>query len=94
MTLHRRAAKRDENEKELVAAARKQGAMVTHLSGTGVPDLMLINTGPDVPVYICETVDQILDVVNAGDPIALVEVKMPGKKLRPAQQLWHEEALR
>ena len=70
------------------------GAHVTHLSGKGVPDLLVINPGPDVPVFVCETVEQMQDVVWAGEPIALVEVKSPGGRLTKAQIAWHEEIRR
>lgn len=39
MTIHRRNAKRDANELEIVRALRQMGCRVLRLSGPGVPDL-------------------------------------------------------
>lgn len=39
MTIHRRAAKRDANEVDLVKQLRQLGVRVLRLSGAGVPDL-------------------------------------------------------
>jgi len=39
MTIHRRAAKRDANEVEIVRGLRQLGVRVLRLSGAGVPDL-------------------------------------------------------
>jgi len=91
MTGLRRAAKRDENEPEMVAELRKTH-MVSHLSGSGVPDLLVIKPAPDVPVFVCETVEQARDIANLDEPIVLIEVKGKGKKLRPQQVKWHNEA--
>lgn len=41
MTIHRRAAKRDEGEPAIVGALRRAGAMVWHLSQKGLPDLLI-----------------------------------------------------
>lgn len=41
MSLHRRAARRDRNEVEIVAALTAAGASVTYLSSPGVPDLLV-----------------------------------------------------
>lgn len=41
MSIHRRAAGRDSNEAEIVAALRAAGATVTALSAAGVPDLLV-----------------------------------------------------
>jgi hypothetical protein len=41
LALHRRAAKRDDNEVEIVTALRRVGADVRRLSGAGVPDLLV-----------------------------------------------------
>lgn len=45
MSIHRRAAKRDANEPEIVAALESLGFAVTRLSGEGVPDLLLSRAG-------------------------------------------------
>lgn len=39
MSIHRRAAKRDQNEGEIVSVLQAAGATVLPLSGDGVPDL-------------------------------------------------------
>lgn len=41
MSIHRRAARRDNNEVQIVAALTAAGASVTHLSAPGVPDLLV-----------------------------------------------------
>lgn len=41
MSIHRRAAKRDANENEIVYALEQVGASVTKLSDAGVPDLLV-----------------------------------------------------
>lgn len=41
MSIHRRAAKRDANEAEIIKALRRVGAQVVQLSGKGVPDLLV-----------------------------------------------------
>jgi Holliday junction resolvase len=40
MSLHRRNAKRDANEKDVVSALRKVGAKVARVSAEGFPDLV------------------------------------------------------
>lgn len=41
MSIHRRAARRDPNEPEIVDALRSAGATVVPLSGPGLPDLLV-----------------------------------------------------
>lgn len=41
MSLHRRAAKRDANEREIIKAAESLGAEVRQLSSRGIPDLLV-----------------------------------------------------
>lgn len=41
MSLHRRAAKRDANEREIIDALERCGAIVRQLSGEEVPDLLV-----------------------------------------------------
>lgn len=41
MSIHRRAAGRDSNEPDIVAALEAAGASVTRLSAEGVPDLLV-----------------------------------------------------
>ena len=45
MSLKRWAAKRDQNEGEIVAALRQVGAQVEILSGKGVCDLLVLHRG-------------------------------------------------
>lgn len=40
MSLHRRAARRDQNESQIVAALSAAGATVVQLSAAGCPDLL------------------------------------------------------
>lgn len=41
MSIHRRAAKRDGNEPDIVNALVRAGAVVHRLSATGIPDLLV-----------------------------------------------------
>ncbi len=41
MSLHRANPKRDTNESAIVGYLRARGAMVTRVSGTGLPDLLV-----------------------------------------------------
>jgi Holliday junction resolvase len=52
MSLHRRAARRDANEAEIVAALRAVGATVQQLSGEDVPDLLVGFRGVDYLVEV------------------------------------------
>lgn len=45
MSIHRRAAKRDANEGEIVDALEQVGANVYRLSAENVPDLLVIRDG-------------------------------------------------
>lgn len=45
MSLHRRAAKRDENEPTLVDTLEAHGCVVWRLSGKGLPDLLVMRKG-------------------------------------------------
>ena len=45
MSLHRRAAKRDDSEAEVINALVEGGAKVQQLSGEGVPDLLVLFLG-------------------------------------------------
>jgi Holliday junction resolvase len=45
MALHRRAARRDANEAEIVEALRAAGAKVWPISGPGIPDLLVAYQG-------------------------------------------------
>jgi len=65
----RTAAKRDENEPEIIEALQAIGAKVKQLSQKDCPDL----------------------VVGFRGRISLIEVKMPGKPLRPGRKDFHGE---
>lgn len=45
MSINRKAAKRDKNEKEIIEVLRLHGASVFQLSGKGVPDLLVSYRG-------------------------------------------------
>ena len=87
---------RDENEGEIVAALKAAGKFVTRVKSSdpaGCPDLIVITPGHDIPLFVVETIDQALDVAACDEPIALVEVKVEGKKLNSKQLDWHGEAI-
>jgi len=95
----RRAAARDRNEPEIVETFRKAGRFVTRLSGKGVTDLLVIRPSPDVPVFVVDSIDQALDLVQLDEPIMLVEVKdirddrVTREPLTPQQVEWHSLAM-
>lgn len=88
-----RARARDTNEKLIVEVFRRAGKMVHRNYEAGITDLTVITPSPDLPLFVIETVDQALDIIHANEPISLVEIKTPGGKLTPVQQLWHRAAL-
>ncbi len=45
MSLHRRNPRRDGNERALVAGWRAVGAKVYHVSGKGLPDVLVLHRG-------------------------------------------------
>lgn len=45
MTLHRRAPRRDDGERDIIAALRAAGAMVWPISAEGIPDLLVGHRG-------------------------------------------------
>jgi hypothetical protein len=45
MSVHRYAAKRDENEPDIIKALRANGCVVWQLSGKGIPDLLVLHKG-------------------------------------------------
>jgi hypothetical protein len=80
MSLHRRAARRDQNEPLIVSAFEARGWTVVKLSGKGLPDLLCMKgvvggsplIGP-FPLYL------------------LVDVKMPKGTFKPAQvETWRK----
>ena len=90
----RTKAARDANEADIVATLREAGYFVTHLNDPGVPDLLVIR--PDEinkdRIRIVTTVEEALQAARAG-MITLLEVKQPGKPLRPLQLEWHNKAM-
>jgi hypothetical protein len=92
MSIHRYNARRDENEQPIVNALRAIGRHVTRLSGEGVCDLLVIRPARELPVFVCETIEQAIDAAQTDD-LVLIEVKMPGKGLSKAQKKWHSEVL-
>lgn len=54
MSLHRRAARRDDNEPEICAALIAAGASVTYLSIPGAPDLLVGHQGRTVLLEVKE----------------------------------------
>lgn len=74
MSLHRHAAKRDLNEREIIEALTAAGATVEQLSKKGVPDLLVGYVDPETgePTNI------------------LIEVKSGRGKLTPDEQEWIE----
>ena len=89
MSLNRYSAKRDENEPGLVRFARKYGravALIKDATPNGFPDLVIMRPGPLFPVYSVRDRTDMAAVLANNDRIALVEVKMPGKRLNAAQR--------
>lgn len=52
MTLHRYAAKRDKNEKQIAEALRAIGVLVWFLSAEGLPDLLTFYRGEWLPIEV------------------------------------------
>lgn len=75
MTIHRTAAKRDKNEREIIDALRACGCSVQQLSIKGVPDLLVGFTDP----------------YSGKKITMLIEVKDKGGKLTPDEIAWHEQ---
>lgn len=86
----RKAAQRDGNEAEIVAALRAAGYHVTHLNDPAVPDLLVIRPSDDIPVFVASDAETALSVAMPFR-VTLIEVKQPGKPLRPLQLKWHNE---
>lgn len=74
MSLHRRAAKRDANEREIIEALTAAGCTVQQLSAKGVPDLLVGYIDPE----------------TGAPTNALMEVKSAGGKLTADEQDWLE----
>ncbi len=77
MSIHRRAARRDGNETEIIAALESQGWTVTPLSAPGVPDLLIGARGINV-------------LIEVKDPDGSSRGKPTTAKLTDAQQRWHD----
>jgi hypothetical protein len=78
MSLNRRAAQRDKNEPEIVAALRAAGATVLHLSIRDVPDLLVGYLGNNF----------LLEVKQEGRRGA--SIKAIHAELSEDQAKWHE----
>ena len=83
---------RDHNEPEIVDALRKAGYKVTLLSDSGVPDLLVIRRGSDVPCEVVLTSEGAISACE-GNAITLLEVKQKTGRLTKAQREWWKEAL-
>jgi hypothetical protein len=88
VSIHRRAAKRDVNEAQIVEVLRKRGFTVDRVSAPGFPDLVVskrVHQGHFTLVeggYVSPIVE----------PAAwFVEVKQPKGKLRASQLAWQEK---
>lgn len=73
MSLHRRAARRDDNEPEIIAAFAAHGWHVEQMSAAGMPDLLAFGERPGKR----KGTDRL---------VHLVDVKGHGKKATPAQE--------
>ena len=67
--------------------------MVTRISGSGAPDLLVIKPHRNNPVFVVENMQDALECLDSSGGLALIEIKQPGKKLTPAQHDWHCEAM-
>jgi hypothetical protein len=79
MSLHRRAARRDANEAEIIAALRAVGATVQQLSGEDVPDLLVGFRG----------VDHLMEIKRPLGPRGGHAEGIKHVSLTPDQAKWH-----
>jgi hypothetical protein len=79
MSIHRRAARRDANEPEIVAALKAVGATVQQLSGEDVPDLLVGFRGGDY----------LLEVKRPLGPRGGHAEGIKHVSLTPEQATWH-----
>jgi len=91
VALKRYAAQRDGNEAGIVESLRAAGYIVTHLSGSGVPDLLVFKPGNKAPLYIVHSELQALRAAEK-QPMALMEIKMPKEDLNRTQRDWWSKA--
>lgn len=75
MSINRRAARRDENEAEIIKALRAGGCLVAQVSGEGVPDLIVWS--PTLRIIV------LVEVKDGAKPPA-------HRKLTPEQVIFHE----
>jgi len=87
----RQAAQRDKNEAEIVDALRQAGYLVTLLNDPAVPDLLVIKSGPQVPIKVCRNAEAALAFADEHK-LCLVEVKGKTGTLTPAQKIWWQNA--
>jgi hypothetical protein len=75
----RRAARRDDNEKEIVAAMRAEGAYVKVINDEGLFDLLVGYVGQSGTEYTL-----LLEVKDGSKPPS-------ARRLTPAEQKFHDE---
>jgi hypothetical protein len=75
----RRAARRDDNEKEVIAALREAGAYVKQINDKGLFDLLVAYTGPSGREHVL-----LLEVKDGSKPPS-------ARRLTDAEAKFHEE---
>ena len=74
----------------MINAATRCGRVCLQVSEPGAPDVLLIRPGQDVPIFICRSLEQFMDVVELDLPLALVEIKSGRHRLNARQKAWHQ----
>lgn len=88
MSLHRRAARKDESAREIIDALEALGVFVVVLSGEGVPDLLCGWQGEWMPLELKSEGGLVLDKRNGRT------YRGADGKLTPAQDRFIREAAR
>ena len=70
MSIHRRAARRDDNEREILDALQRLGFRVIQLSHPGIPDLLVLN--PRTAML------RLLEVKRPGGKLTPAQVRRSG----------------
>lgn len=78
MSIHRRAAKRDINEGEIIDALRAVGASVYPVSGAGIPDTIVIFRGQ---VYLLEVKNRGGKLTEAQETFFSVHGDLPAVRV-------------
>lgn len=87
MSIHRKDAKRDANERQIIEALKAAGCSVQQLSGKGLPDLLVGITNTHLRFHRRDDEGYLENV-----PInILMEVKAPKAKLTADEITWHSE---